>query len=61
MNDPAPAMTASTGTGSASAAASMRRPTLTSNPDARDLRPVPARGPARMVTTMPGQDCPSER
>jgi hypothetical protein len=45
VNDPAPAMTASTVTGSASATASSRRPALTGRPAVRPVRDGPAGRP----------------
>jgi hypothetical protein len=51
VNDPAPAMTASTVTGSASATASRRRPALTSRLAGRPARVPPA-------AVVPGRGCP---
>jgi hypothetical protein len=55
VNDPAPAITASTVTGSASATGSRRRPALTSR------RAVPARVRPRAVAAAPERDRPGER
>jgi hypothetical protein len=56
VNEPAPAMAASTVTGSASATASRRRPTLTSRPTVLPVADGPA-GRPRLVPALRGWRC----
>ena len=57
VNEPAPAMAASTVTGSASATASRRRPALTSRPAVLPVPDAPA-GRPRPVPASRGYRCP---